>query len=141
MTITPDTMRIAYQEVMEWGIYELVRDLKSDPTARNRQGREYLRTFFKNLPLWDELPTKSGHLKWKHRLSQVTVGFQGHAGGKNESTIPAAQAMQLYTSLQKHMNYIGNEVFAYNLQNWKSEPNYALAARRFSQLHGAERRS
>lgn len=90
-------------------------------------------SMFKSQPLWEPIKQSSGHISYKHRITHIVVGFQGHNGAKKDNNIHSAILKVLHECVQKHVNLLGNEIFQYKQRSWKSEPDYDESLKRYIQ--------
>ena len=129
--VSADDMKIAYNEVIKNGLDDLVTKLRNNPKACKNLKRKELKTLFDSCPLWAKESNGSGHATYKHKLTNVVVGFQDHSGGKKQASIAAAQAKEIMDNLQTHINILGDDIFKYKIKNWKTEPSYPEAVKNF----------
>lgn len=90
--------------------------------------RTEVETFFTNCPLWEREKQSSGHMKFKHKITHLTVCFQNHTGKNNSSDIAIAQAIEIRDVIQKHVDTLGAEVFKIKT-NWNDPINLDEARR------------
>lgn len=117
-------LRIAYEEATKPnGLISLLAHLR-EPNKKYTVKKTDIYNIFKNCPLWEEQDTKSGHVKFKHKITQIVIGYQNHGG----PTMDPGGADQLLNNVQTHLNIMCNDIFHYTVGNWKTEPNYQQAA-------------
>ena len=74
------SLKATYQETQgNLGLIALTTDLRTTK-GLSTQKKDRLFTIFKNKELWAEEKTKSGHVKFVHKLSGKVVGWQAHGG-------------------------------------------------------------
>jgi hypothetical protein len=76
--------------------------------------------------LWVPTGQASGHCKFKHKVTRVVIEYQGHNSHKGQNIAPHIQE-QIIDQAQKHLNILGNDIFHYQKNDWKDEPNYDQA--------------
>lgn len=87
-------------------------------------------TLFDGLPCWERSAQATGHCKFKHRITKITISFQGHTGEKNTSFIPENHAKGILEAIQSHVNQLGNKFFQ---ADWSKNFNHKAAAQRYLQ--------
>ncbi|MBS0635135.1 MAG: hypothetical protein JSR37_06705 [Verrucomicrobia bacterium] len=122
----PTALQSAFFEaVRPNGLIELVTTLRDEGQKYNIS-KNHIYNVFKGCTLWVEQDTKSGHVAFKHRITGVTVGYQNHG----EPKLDPGAVVALRDEVQKHLNILANDVFAYRVNHWKVEPNWAQAEQR-----------
>lgn len=128
-----NALRVEFYDITKkGGIGDLIRNLRTTTTALDRRA---LVRRFQELGSWQKVKKSSGHMEFKNRLWGDTVSFQNHPGVRNEFVLSLDHRSQLLEVLQKHVNFFGNEVFAFTKHNWKYEPDFKKAAERFESLN------
>lgn len=121
------SLKATYQETQgNLGLIALTTDLRTTK-GLSTQKKDRLFTIFKNKELWAEEKTKSGHVKFVHKLSGKVVGWQAHGG----SDLKPEQALSILNVVQEHLNLFCNDIFAYKDCNWKKEPDFEKSLKRF----------
>lgn len=119
----PSELQQAYQEATRNnGLIELIATLRQ-PNEKYTTKKDTIYSIFKNSLLWDEEETKNGHVKFKHRITQIVIGYQNHGG----STMDPGGVDTLTKLLQEHLNILANDIFKYTVNHWKEEPNWNQA--------------
>lgn len=130
--ITSESLHAAFYEVVG-PIDAYILKLRTDPEAKNQITRNQLKAMFKGMTLWKKAKKGSGHIKYKHAITGITVSFQGHVTGKMKlSTITAEQATGICTAFQNHVNILGNDIFRFTLNNWSFIPNLDVAVKNYA---------
>lgn len=104
---------------------KMIPALKTLRTARYHMKLQEVETLFSN-SLWVPEKMTGGHKQFTHALTGVTVEYQAHIKGKENTIAPNIQK-QLLEQIQEHVNILSNEVFHYTCRNWKEEPDYERA--------------
>lgn len=119
----PSELQIAFREATcPNGLIELLETLRK-PDEKYKTKKDTIYAIFSNCPLWEEEKTKSGHVKFKHKITQVVIGYQNHG----DSKLDPGGAVTLLDEVQKHLNILCNRIFMYERNHWKYEPNWAQA--------------
>ena len=124
----PSQLEFVYREATDSpGLIEFVQKLrKSEEKYKTKKGDVY--ALFSRLPLWEKQTTKNGHVKFKHKITKICIGYSNHG----DTELDPGAAVTIREAVQKHLNIFNNQIFGWKTQNWKSEPNYAQAERRLA---------
>lgn len=76
--------------------------------------------------VWKEIDTKNGHRKIKNIFTDVVVEYSNHV-----REIKAGAVVTILDAVQKHLNILGNEIFAYTVNNFKQPPDYVASYERW----------
>lgn len=121
----PSELQQAYQEATRNnGLVELMATLR-EPKKKYKTKKDDIYSIFKNSPLWDEEETKNGHVKFKHRITQIVIGYQNHGG----PTMDAGGVDTLTKLLQDHLNILANNIFQFTANHWKQQPDWPASER------------
>jgi hypothetical protein len=131
MTITVSDLRNCYADTCNKMIPALI-DMR---TVGYRMKLQEVQTLFTN-SLWIQEKMTSGHKQFTHAVTGVTVEYQAHIKGKENTIAPGIQK-QLLEQIQEHVNILSNEVFRYTTHHWKEEPDYDRALRNYLVRMGA----
>ncbi len=122
----------AYQEATRKnGLIEFTQTIRGDEndlSGKYSVKTSQLTTLFSET-VWREIKTKSGHRKIESVITGVVVEYGNHS-----SDIDPGAAETILGVLQKHLNILCNDIFAYTQGNWKSEPDYGASALRWRNL-------
>jgi hypothetical protein len=125
-------LQLAYQEATRNnGLLELMAKLRQ-PNEKYKTKKDVIHSIFTNSALWEEQVTKSGHAKFKHKITQIVIGYQKH--GKSTTMDPGG-VDKLTDLLQNHLNILANEIFGFRVNNWKEEPNWQQAEQNLAAWH------
>jgi hypothetical protein len=108
------------------GLINLTKELRSNNGLSNVK-IQTISTLFKSLPLWKQHKKSSGHVKFKHKITDINVEFPAH-NSRKESTFTPFVSKQILEQVQKHLNIMGNDIFTYKKYNWKQCPNLKAVA-------------
>lgn len=134
--VTPAQLEAAFYEV-KGPILEYITKIRDESEAKDHVTRNQLKALFKGMKLWKKVKQGSGHIKYKHEITGITVSFQGHVSGKMKlSTVTREQALNVCDSLQTHVNILGNNIFQYRRRNWKDVPDFEVAQRNYTFWRG-----
>lgn len=126
----PTELQTAYLEATNPnGLINLLAKLR-EPDEKYKTKKTTIYAIFSNCPLWEEEMTKSGHVKFKHKITQVVIGYQNHG----DAELDPGGVVSLLKEVQRHLNILCNDIFNYQRNNWKYEPNWAEAEQRLAQL-------
>lgn len=126
----PTELQVAFREATSPnGLIQLLATLR-EPDAKYKTKKDVIYAIFSNCPLWEEEKTKSGHVKFKHKITQIVIGYQNHG----ETTLDPGGVVVLIDEVQKHLNILCNEVFMYERNHWKYEPNWQQAEQNLAEL-------
>ena len=121
----PTDLQIAYHEAISTnGLIELLATLR-DNGEKYKTKKDTIYSIFSNCPLWEEEKTKSGHVKFKHKITQIVIGYQNHG----DSKMDAGGVVELIEAVQNHLNILSNKIFEFERNHWKTEPNWEKAER------------
>lgn len=128
----PTTLQTAFDEAIRPnGLIAFVTKLR-EPDQKYKIKKDEVYALFKGCPLWKEQTTKSGHVAFKHQITGISVGYQNHGDPK----LDPGGAIEMRDSVQKHLNALANNIFGYERNHWKYEPNWALSEKRYQNLGG-----
>jgi hypothetical protein len=109
----------SYQEVVkDGGLSDFVETAKLDKYSIKT--RKFQSLFDKNL--WVNASSPSGHIVIKNIFTKVVINYSNH-----ESCIDPGAVESLAMTIQNHINLLGNNLFLYKNNNWKSEPDFGSA--------------
>ena len=121
----PTDLQIAYHEAISTnGLIELLATLR-DNGEKYKTKKDTIYSIFSNCPLWEEEKTKSGHVKFKHKITQIVIGYQNHG----DSKMDPGGVVELIEAVQNHLNILSNKIFEFERNHWKTEPNWEKAER------------
>lgn len=103
-----------------------VRGPKADDSGKYTIKKTDLRSLFEKT-LWVRQDRADGHQKWIHPVTKVVIEYVAR-----KTDIDPGAVSNIRDQLQDHVNILGNRIFSFQTHNWKSEPDYPAAARRFA---------
>lgn len=122
--ITEADLQQAHTEVIQY-LGGFMQNLRA-PKAQYNCRRDEVLTFFRKLPLWQEVRNASGHAIFKHKVTGVVVGLQAHGG----NTVNPTQMNSILEGVQKHINKLGNDILGIG-RGWRTTvPDYRRALER-----------
>jgi len=102
-----------------------VRTEKNDDFGKYSVKLDRLRNIFKS-SVWFQHKTKSGHLKFSHKVTGIIIEFKNHGRGNN---VDPGAVETIKKNLQEHENILGNEIFMFKSKNWQSLPDLRKVSR------------
>ncbi len=124
------------------GLISLVTEMQEAFKAQHEgQGRAVIATqrvasvIEKSGSLWESTGQATGHKPFKHKVTGVVIGYEGH--GPKE--IYGYHLEVLHKNLQDHLNILCNDIFAYKTKNWKTEPDYEVSLSRYNKWLGEKK--
>ena len=132
--VTTSDLHTAYLEAANNGpIGRYISPFRTDSEAASKVDRKGLKTMMKSMRLWKKTKQPSGHCTYKHKVTRIVIGFQGHVSSKKKmSTIYHEHATKICNLFQEHVNILGNTIFAYAKRNWKTEPDFNQSLVRYN---------
>ena len=122
MSITQNNLMVSYQNTKQ-KLMPQVTDLRSQDYHVKRKE---LDLSFPKIAGWEKKDS-GGHAKFQHKVTHTIVEYQSHG----PQTISKNIQDQVLENVQNHINILGNEIFKYQSNNWKDEPNYETALRNY----------
>ncbi len=117
-------LQLAFEEATKQnGLIELLAELRASTTIKYKVKKDRIYSIFSNCPLWEEEKTKNGHVKFKHKITQICIGYQNHGS----TTVDPGGVVALLDQVQDHLNILSNHVFKFSANHWKTAPDYAQA--------------
>ena len=117
-----DLQKAYYEAISTNGLIELLAKLR-DEGEKYKTKKDTIYSIFSNCPLWEEEKTKSGHVKFKHKITQVVIGYQNHG----DSKMDPGGVVAILEAVQNHLNILSNKIFQFERNHWKTEPNWEKA--------------
>lgn len=115
-SVTTKDLQAAYQSAAAKGkLIDLTKTLRDDVDGLLKH--EDLIALFKGLEDWDKPKQSTGHVKFKNRLTGISVGFSGHGN----PVLATHEKKALLETIQEHLNILCNDIFKYKTKNWKEE--------------------
>lgn len=81
--------------------------------------------------VWCDCKKPGGHRKLENIVTGVMIEYANHG---NKGGVDPGAAEAIFNAVQKHLNILGNEIFSYDKNNWKTEPNYLASSQRWDAL-------
>lgn len=134
MAITLNDLSQSYTEALK--LISWITELK---TSEKHLKLQKIQGIFSNSSLWEEQDKKSGHSKFIHKVTRVVVEFQSHCKGGDNVISPVIQN-HISEQVQKHLNILCNEIFAYKNKNWKETPDYSSSLERYQNWISIDKR-
>lgn len=108
------------------GLIEFTKEIRGE--NNNLSGKYSLKTNRVNrmfsLYGWEESRHASGHRKLIHKITKVVIEYSNH-----QQQVDPGAAESILNSVQHHLNILCNDIFKYQSNNWKKEPNFVTAAK------------
>ncbi|NGX49126.1 MAG: hypothetical protein K940chlam5_00722 [Candidatus Anoxychlamydiales bacterium] len=101
---------------------QTVRGPKNDFPGKKQIKLNDLDTLFSDT-VWQDQRKKGGHRKLINKVTKIVIEYKHHDG----TNVDPGAIRDIYDQVQKHLNILGNDIFAYKLKNWRDEPNYEKA--------------
>lgn len=76
--------------------------------------------------VWIDQKVKGGHRKLENAVTKIVVEYSNHA-----KDIDPGAAETILNQVQEHLNILCNEIFRYEKDNWKVDPDYGVSVERW----------
>ncbi len=120
-----DVLESSFQEVTKKnGMISFLKSMSDDPKFKYGIKRKDFDHIF-STQVWIK-EDDGGHTKFKHRLIPgMVIEYSGH-----DKMLDPGAANSQKDRIQELVNVLGNEIFQFSKHNWKSVPDFDLAATR-----------
>jgi len=71
--------------------------------------------------VWKIEKKPGGHRKLSHKVTNIVVEYKAH---DNRNNMDPGAVIKILDQVQKHLNILCDDIFAYSSENWKDEPDY-----------------
>ena len=130
MSISPElkrvTMLLEESYINAGGLIDFmqaVRTDKNDFSGKYNCGLKIVANLFYK-SVWEHVSGPGGHIEVKHRLTGTVINFSNH-----KDPVDAAAVMTIAEKVQKHLNILGNDIFAFKAGSWKVKPDFQAIAK------------
>lgn len=115
--ITAQDLRDSFSEAQRFK--ELLMDVRSGCSI----SRSRIENAFNEQ--WENVGGRGSHRKLVHRVTRQCVEYS------NQRRFNTGSIKKIAGAIQEHLNRLGNDIFAFRRENFKSEPNYEKSVERW----------
>ena len=103
-----------------------IRGPKNDNSGKYSEKTSRVNRLFQSA-IWKEKKAASGHKKFENMITKIIVEYAAH-----QNMMDPGAAETILNQVQEHLNILNNVIFAYTTENFKEEPDYQAAERRWN---------